>query len=152
MEPASTVLVRNHRARVHNIGLARRTKGKNTQGQETVVQMEHVEIVLLPGWNPVDGKLWAEAKENAIVAIHLRDGDLEEKPLSPEEIKSLADGDAERLVLDCWNEDLLKRMRNCESRPPIISCINAQLAKLEPSAESLAVKAKADAARAGKKI
>jgi len=130
-----TVLVNNKEARVNTIGLARR----NHLDGGRVMQLDHESITLLPGWNPVDGKLWEEAKKNPTVRDHyLARGIFEERALCPEEIKSLSEAEAERFVRETWDEGLLKRMRNAESRGNVLAAINLQLATLEPSPETKA--------------
>jgi len=148
MEPSTTILVHNHEARVHNLGLGRQTKLEGGR----VIQNENQEITLMPGWNPVDSKLWEEAKRNPIVALHIKSGALEEKALSPEEIKSLTEDEAHRFIVETWDESMLKRMRAVESRGTVLAAINEQIAKLEPSAESVAAaKAKTEAIKLGKR-
>jgi|GEM_PF-4925237 len=143
---AKTILVLNKEPRVHTIGIGRQSKLEGGR----ILQMDHVEISLMPGWNPVDPKLWEEAKKNPIVRDHyLRMGIFEEKDVSPEEIKSLSEPEAERFIKETWDDGLLKRMRAAESRGSVLATINAQIATLEQSPES---KAKSEAAaKAGKK-
>lgn len=143
METSSTILVHNKEARVHNIGIA----AHKPLADGKVLQMEHQDIVLGPGWNPVDSKLWEKAKLNPIVMMHIKSGALEERSLSPEEIKSLTEAEAMRFIQETWDDGLLKRMRAAESRGDVLATINAQIAALEPSPEA---KAKAEAAKARK--
>jgi Mg/Co/Ni transporter MgtE len=108
--------------------------------KNTKPRVHHVgeELTLLPGHNLLDSpaklKAWAEAKKIKVVQHHLEEGDLEEIESSLQELTGAA---AVKFVQETNDGDALDALGENETRKEVIEAIDAQLAKLAPTAEQI---------------
>lgn len=91
-------------------------------------QPDYVRFV--PGVNEVDSDVWAQMQKDPTIKRMLEDGVLKEKSKS-ETFKKLPAQGAEKVIAQTYDIGLLTKWKAEETRRPVISAIDKQLAMVE---------------------
>lgn len=101
-------------------------------------------IKLVPGFNDIDDKDWENAEKNSDVKALVDSGDIEvvkevvnpdkeakDKKIKVSSLKDLPANEAEKIIADTWDVDVLKSWKKKESRDSVRTTIMNQLENIE---------------------
>lgn len=113
------VLVESYFDSVHTIGLP--ATGDNAGAA----------ITLMPGPNQVPARAWEKAKQQEMVKIQIREGNLLE--MNGKSLEETGEKASVKTVEKTVDRKLLDTWARAEKRPAVLKAINAQLDKIGPS-------------------
>lgn len=90
-------------------------------------------VVLKPGHNDVDPRVWAECEKIALVRFMVEAGTIEvKKVLTVKDVSRMPANEAIALVNEVFTRELLGELKKGETRPVVIAAIEAQVKKITP--------------------